>query len=240
MQLSSIGARFRSTSSDPLALSESDDGHEPGRRRAVLRLGTYALILIGAAATLRMISIGVPVLPWVIGVASAGAFLNLAALDRGASIDRAGHVCIGLLFVVLLCSVTATGGFYDPNFAWLFAVPLTAALVVGLRASLGWTGLIAGATWANRSGQGVTGSFTRTRWPELMRDGFAQLAPALVTDGENAWTSSPQEDDKLTNAFQSGRDAVISGTSARGTVTTDTFSLSGFTAAIKSAQDRCK
>ncbi len=62
----------------------------------------------------------------------------------------------------------------------------------------------------------------------------------LFTDKENAWTSSPQADDKLTKAFRAGRNAVITGTSRRGTVTTDTFSLSGFTAAIKSAQSRCK
>ena len=62
----------------------------------------------------------------------------------------------------------------------------------------------------------------------------------LFTDNENAWTSSPQEDDKLTKAFRGGRNAVITGTSRRGTTTTDTFSLSGFTAAIKAAQARCK
>lgn len=61
----------------------------------------------------------------------------------------------------------------------------------------------------------------------------------LFTDNENAWTSSPQEDDKLTRAFRAGRDAVVTGTSRRGTTTTDTFSLSGFTAAIKAAQTRC-
>lgn len=62
----------------------------------------------------------------------------------------------------------------------------------------------------------------------------------LFTDGENAWTSSPQQDDRLTSAFRAGSEAVITGTSSRGTTTIDTFSLQGFTAAIKSAQDRCK
>ena len=61
----------------------------------------------------------------------------------------------------------------------------------------------------------------------------------LFTDGENAWTSSPQEDDKLTAALRGGRDAEVTGVSQRGTTTIDTFSLSGFTAAIKEAQTRC-
>lgn len=61
----------------------------------------------------------------------------------------------------------------------------------------------------------------------------------LFTDGENAWTSSAAEDDKLTAAFRAGSTARIEGVSSRGTTTRDTFSLSGFTAAIKAARDRC-
>ena len=61
----------------------------------------------------------------------------------------------------------------------------------------------------------------------------------LFTDGQNAWTSSPQEDDKLTAAFRGGSNAEVTGVSQRGTKTIDTFSLSGFTAAIKAAQGRC-
>lgn len=63
---------------------------------------------------------------------------------------------------------------------------------------------------------------------------------SLFTDGENAWTQSPQEDDRLATAFRGGREAVVTGSSARGTQTIDTFSLQGFTSALKSAQDRCK
>lgn len=62
----------------------------------------------------------------------------------------------------------------------------------------------------------------------------------LFTDGENAWTSSPSADNALAKAFRAGRDAEVVGLSARGTTTIDTFSLSGFTAALKSAQGRCR
>lgn len=61
----------------------------------------------------------------------------------------------------------------------------------------------------------------------------------MFTDGENAWTSSKADDDRLTGAFQGGSDAKTKGVSSRGTTTHDTFSLMGFTAALKSAQDRC-
>ncbi|MEM7188733.1 MAG: invasion associated locus B family protein [Pseudomonadota bacterium] len=61
----------------------------------------------------------------------------------------------------------------------------------------------------------------------------------MFTDGENAWTSSPQDDNSMTSAFRAGSRAEIVGVSARGTTTYDTFSLSGFTKAIKAAQGRC-
>ena len=62
----------------------------------------------------------------------------------------------------------------------------------------------------------------------------------LFTDGENAWTTSAGQDDSLTSAFRRGAKAQIKGLSSRGTTTLDTFSLSGFTAALKAAQANCK
>ncbi|MEM9145992.1 MAG: invasion associated locus B family protein [Pseudomonadota bacterium] len=63
---------------------------------------------------------------------------------------------------------------------------------------------------------------------------------AMFTSGENAWLRGPDEDAKAVSAFRKGVDAVVEGLSARGTTTIDTFSLLGFTAALESAQTRCK
>lgn len=62
----------------------------------------------------------------------------------------------------------------------------------------------------------------------------------LFTEGESARTGSPSEDSKLVSALRGGSSAVITGRSARGTVTKDTFSLSGITAATNKAQAACK
>jgi Invasion associated locus B (IalB) protein len=61
----------------------------------------------------------------------------------------------------------------------------------------------------------------------------------LFTNGENAWTQSATEDDQITAAFRSGSDARVVGESSRGTTTRDIFSLSGFTAALDAARQRC-
>lgn len=61
----------------------------------------------------------------------------------------------------------------------------------------------------------------------------------MFTDGENAWTSSQADDDRLTAAFRGGSDTQVVGKSSRGTTTRDTFSLMGFTDALTAAQQRC-
>ena len=57
---------------------------------------------------------------------------------------------------------------------------------------------------------------------------------------EIAWLPTPEDDDSAVNRFRAGARAKLKAISARGTTTVDTFSLSGFTAAIKSASDMCK
>jgi invasion protein IalB len=61
----------------------------------------------------------------------------------------------------------------------------------------------------------------------------------MFTEGEWAWTASPSDDAKMVTAMKRGASAVISAVSGRGTATKDTFSLSGFTAAVEDAEKRC-
>ncbi|NVO22261.1 hypothetical protein HJ526_01835 [Donghicola sp. C2-DW-16] len=62
----------------------------------------------------------------------------------------------------------------------------------------------------------------------------------MFVQGEWAWLSSQAEDDKLVGAMKRGANAVVTGISGRGTQTKDTFSLTGFTAAVDDAATRCK
>lgn len=56
----------------------------------------------------------------------------------------------------------------------------------------------------------------------------------------NGWAWSRQEEDaRLVDAMRRGSSARVTGVSTRGTTTVDTFSLSGFTAAVNDAQSRC-
>jgi invasion protein IalB len=62
----------------------------------------------------------------------------------------------------------------------------------------------------------------------------------LFTEGEWAWAASAADDAKIVTALKRGSGAVLTARSARGTQTKDTFSLSGFTAAVEDAETRCK
>ena len=61
----------------------------------------------------------------------------------------------------------------------------------------------------------------------------------LFTEGENAWAESSADDAALVDAFRRGARAKIEGVSKRGNKTVDTFSLSGFTAALEAAAALC-
>ncbi|MCF4165400.1 invasion associated locus B family protein [Zavarzinia compransoris] len=61
----------------------------------------------------------------------------------------------------------------------------------------------------------------------------------LFTDGENAWARKAETDSEIVAAMKRGAKAVVTGTSQRGTDTTDVFSLKGITAAISAVMKAC-
>lgn len=69
-------------------------------------------------------------------------------------------------------------------------------------------------------------------------DGF-DFSPVAGDANEWAWPQ-PEDDARIVAAMRSGSTATVTGVSSRGTETTDTFSLSGFTAAVNEAESRCQ
>jgi hypothetical protein len=61
----------------------------------------------------------------------------------------------------------------------------------------------------------------------------------LFTEGEWAWPATPEDDQRIVAAMKRGSSAVVQARSGRGTVTNDSFSLLGFTAAVEEAGRRC-
>ena len=61
----------------------------------------------------------------------------------------------------------------------------------------------------------------------------------LFTQGGHAWALDAKADQALVAAMRAGGILVLKGVSSRGTETTDTYSLQGFTAALKAINTAC-
>ncbi len=62
----------------------------------------------------------------------------------------------------------------------------------------------------------------------------------LFTDGDKAFVESPAQERRLVAAMRRGSKMLVRGRSVRGTSTTDVYSLSGITAALKNLEQICR
>ena len=63
---------------------------------------------------------------------------------------------------------------------------------------------------------------------------------SLFTHGDTAWAEDGKTDRAIVKALIRGRKMTVKARSTRNTLTTDTYSLSGFTKAYKAASKACK
>jgi hypothetical protein len=62
----------------------------------------------------------------------------------------------------------------------------------------------------------------------------------MMVEGQNAWLQDPAREPDLIKAMKAGTRMTVRGTSARGTRSTDTFSLLGVTDAIEKIDSECQ
>ncbi len=63
---------------------------------------------------------------------------------------------------------------------------------------------------------------------------------AMYTQGDGLWIKNAAEEDQMVQAMRRSADAVVKGTSAKGTETTDTFSMKGLSQALDRIAQDCK
>ena len=63
---------------------------------------------------------------------------------------------------------------------------------------------------------------------------------AMYTQGDGLWIKNAAEEDRLVDALRKGADAVVKGTSAKGTETIDTFPLKGLSQALDKLAQECR
>ena len=79
-------------------------------------------------------------------------------------------------------------------------------------------------------------SYQKDSWVEVK---IGKQTFQLFTQDDGAWAPDAETDKKLVRAMRKGRTMVVTGTSTRGTLTTDTYSLSGFTKASRAIAKAC-
>ena len=62
----------------------------------------------------------------------------------------------------------------------------------------------------------------------------------LYTNGDTAWAAAVETEAQIVKALKTGKSLTISGTSWKGTVTTDTYSLAGVAKALDKIDTACK
>jgi Invasion associated locus B (IalB) protein len=63
---------------------------------------------------------------------------------------------------------------------------------------------------------------------------------AMYTQGDGAWVKNAAEESKLVDSMRKGSDLTVKGTSARGTSSTDTYSLKGLAQALDRVGQECR
>jgi len=63
---------------------------------------------------------------------------------------------------------------------------------------------------------------------------------AMYTQGEGLWIKNAAEEERMVDALRKGTDVTIKGVSAKGTETTDVFSLKGLTQALDRLAQDCR
>jgi invasion protein IalB len=63
---------------------------------------------------------------------------------------------------------------------------------------------------------------------------------AMYTQKDGAWIKNMTEEARMLDAMRKGSDLTVKGTSARGTSSTDQFSLKGLAQALERADQACK
>jgi Invasion associated locus B (IalB) protein len=69
---------------------------------------------------------------------------------------------------------------------------------------------------------------------------LAGASYAMYTQNDGAWIKNAAEESKLVDAMRKGSDVTVKGTSARGTGTSDVFSLKGLAQALDKVGEECR
>jgi signal transduction histidine kinase len=121
---------------DPTTLPPDDM-----RRVRVVSLTTVAMCVLGLVSCVQFLRMSMPLTAAAVAGAVAAGLANLLVLRAWPQRAIGGHLAMGVYAAIIAITSAAVGGYYSPNFSWLYTIPLCATVVVGLRGGIIWTAL---------------------------------------------------------------------------------------------------
>ena len=115
---------------------------EEQRRLRVLTLVTVCIVAMAPFFVYQYYELGVPSVSVAVVITLVASLLSLGWARRQRNSRLGGWIATSLLLGLLVFSNLQSGGFYDPNFGWLYVFPMLAALLVDARAGWVFTGLV--------------------------------------------------------------------------------------------------
>ena len=103
---------------------------------------SYLTIVIGLPFVIQYWRLGVTWMSVAVAATIVGGLLNVGLLRRHLRPRLAGAIGTSLLLALLVFSNLASGGFYDPNFGWLYVIPILGAFMASARAGWIFTGIV--------------------------------------------------------------------------------------------------
>ena len=129
------------------------DAVPPARLRQirVISITTMAVCAVGVPSVVQFFRLDMAMIAWSTLAAVTLGLANLGLMRATLDPRLSGHIGVALFASIILIDSSATGGYYAPNFAWIYLIPLAAAILVDLRGLAGWTGVtmaLCVASWA--------------------------------------------------------------------------------------------
>lgn len=117
------------------------------RQTQLILISTIVLVVIAGPFALQYWSLGLPWMSVAVLTTMVLGLCDVALFKVKKDAVLCGSIATFCVYLLLLCSNITSGGFYDPNFAWFYVVPVMGMIVANQKMGWFWTGIILLTTW---------------------------------------------------------------------------------------------
>lgn len=117
------------------------------RQTQLILISTIVLVVIAGPFALQYWSLGLPWMSVAVLTTMVLGLCDVALFKVKKDAVLCGSIATFCVYLLLLCSNITSGGFYDPNFAWFYVVPVMGMIVANQKMGWFWTAVILLTTW---------------------------------------------------------------------------------------------